>query len=109
MDYSILILVKREQQLKFGALYFVVVTGAVNFKAMEDYLTTSFLLGFIRFAWASGYLKMLMPDEGSQLMKGCIEMQLDFYGMQFKLNGLKFEACQVGGHNIQIEEDKAFP
>ena len=36
---------------------------------MEDYSTTSFVLGFIRFACKVGYPKMMMPDEGSQLIK----------------------------------------
>ena len=78
------------------------ITGAVSIKVMEDYSTTSFLLGFIRFACAYGYPKMLMPDEGIQLMKGCKEMQLNFYDRQFKLNrdyGVQFETCPVGGHN----------
>ena len=50
-------------------------TGAVDIKVMEDYSTTSFFLGFIRFACKVGYPKMLMPDEGSQLVK---DMQIDF-------------------------------
>ena len=78
-------------------------TGAISIKVMEDYSTTSFLLGFIRFACSFGYPKMLMIDEGGQLMKGCRDMQIDFYDLQFRLNreyGIEFQTCPVGGHNV---------
>ena len=58
---TLILVIIREQQLKFGTLYFV----------LEQ-------LAIIRFSCAYGYHKMLMPDEGSQLMKGCKEMQLYF-------------------------------
>ena len=45
-------------------------TGAVDVKTMEDYTTESFILAFTRFACKFGYPKKLMPDEGSQLVKG---------------------------------------
>ena len=48
-------------------VWFIVIccctTGAVNIKVMEDYSTTSFLLGFKCFANTAGYPKMLLPDE----------------------------------------------
>ena len=78
-------------------------TGAISMKIMEDYSTNSFLLGFIRFSCTVGYPKMLMPDEGSQLIKGCKDMQIDYYDLQHKLNrqyGVEFQTCPVGGHNV---------
>ena len=53
-------------------------TGAVNIKVMENYSTSTFLLGFIRFSCSVGYPNILLPDEGSQLLKGYKEMQLNF-------------------------------
>ena len=78
-------------------------TGAVNIKLMENYSTSAFLLGFIRFACCVGYPKMLLPDEGSQLVKGCKEMQISFNDIRHKLSteyGIEFETCPVGGHNM---------
>ena len=78
-------------------------TGAVSLKVMEDYSTSSFLLGFIRFSCSVGYPKMLLPDEGSQLVKGCKQMQLSFTDIKQKLHveyGVEFETCPVGGHNM---------
>ena len=45
----------------------------------------------------------LLPDEGSQLVKGCKDMQLSFLDIQSHLNieyGVQFETCLVGGHNM---------
>ena len=60
-------------------------TGAIDIKSMENYTTESFLLGFVRFSCQVGYPKMLMPDEGSQLVKGCKTMKLEFYDIKHKL------------------------
>ena len=72
---------------------------AIDLKTMEDYSAESFLLGFRRFACKVGYPKKLMPDEGSQLVKGCNVIKLEFYDI--KLNeryGVEFETCPVGAH-----------
>ena len=63
-------------------------TGPVDTKVMEDYSTTSFFLGIIRFACKIEYPKMLMPDEGSQLVKGCKDMQIDFSNLQYRLENV---------------------
>ena len=68
---------------------------------MDDYSTSAFLLAFIRFSSVYGYPKYLLPDEGSQLIKGCKTMQISFVDIQHKLNieyGIQFESCPVGGH-----------
>ena len=78
-------------------------TGAVSIKVMEDYSTSSFLLGFKRFASTAGYPKMLLPDEGSQLIKGCSNMKLNIRNIRNTLSteyGVEFETCPVGGHNV---------
>ena len=78
-------------------------TGVVNIKVMDSYSTSAFLLGFIRFSCSVGYPKILLPNEGSQLVKGCKEMQLNFTGIRHKLSieyGVEFEVCLVGRHNM---------
>ena len=78
-------------------------TGAINVKVMEDYTTSSFVFGFIRFSSQVGYPKVLLPDEGSQLIKGCKEMQLCFTDIKQRLHvefDVDFEPCPVGGHNM---------
>ena len=79
------------------------VTGTVNIRVVEDYSTSSFLLGFKRFASSVGYPKMLLPDGGSQLVKGCGDMQLNIRDIRSYLSteyGIEFEICPVGGHNV---------
>ena len=53
---------------------------------MENYSTESFLCGFIRFACRVGYPETLMPDAGSQLIKGCKEMELEFHDIKQTLH-----------------------
>ena len=60
-------------------------TGAVDIKVMEDYSTSSFILGFVRFSCKVGYPKNLMPDAGSQLVKGCQTMILNFSDIKHTL------------------------
>ena len=53
-------------------------TSATKIKLMDDYSTSSFIQSFTRFACEVGYPKYLLPDEGSQLVKGCDEMKLNY-------------------------------
>ena len=61
-------------------------TGAISIKVMGNYSTDSFVLSFIRFTCCFGYPKMLLPDESSQLVKGCKEMDLSFHDIRHRLN-----------------------
>ena len=70
---------------------------------MEDYGTSSFIQSFIRFACEVGYPKMLLPDEGSQLISGCKNMKLNYKDVKNQLHlnmGVEFETCPTGGHNM---------
>ena len=72
-------------------------------KVMEDYGTVSFVLAFIRFACDAGYQKILLVDEGSQLVKGCETMKLSFLDIKNRLHrdmSVEFKVCPVGGHNV---------
>ena len=70
---------------------------------MEDYSTTSFMQAFTRLACEVGYPKKLLVDEGSQLVKGCESMRLDFKDLKSKINqksSIEYITCPVGGHNF---------
>ena len=60
-------------------------TSAVKIKVMDDYTTTSFIQAFTRFSCDHGYPKRLLCDEGSQLVKGCKEMLLDWTDLKSRL------------------------
>ena len=79
------------------------VTDAIDIKVMEDYSDNSFMLAFIRFSCRFGYPKKLMPDAGSQIVKGCQIMTLSFSNISNKLHveyGVEFEICHDGAHYI---------
>ena len=78
-------------------------TSATKIKVMDDYSTNSFVQAFIRFACEVGYPKLLLTDEGSQLVAACDKMQLSFRDSQQKLyNDVKveFKVCPVGDHHM---------
>ena len=78
-------------------------TGTVDCRVLEDYSTDSFLLSFSRFACRFGYPKMVLPDEGSQLVKGCKDVKISFSDLSSRLSteyGVSFKPCPVGAHHI---------
>ena len=86
-------------------LWFVVfccsTTGAIDCKVMENYTTDSFTLAFIRFACRYGYPGNIYPDTGSQLLKGCKDMEISFTDLNHRLSveyGVAFHPCPVGSH-----------
>ena len=63
----------------------------------------AFMLAFIRFSCRFGYPKVLMPDDGSQLVKGCQDMTLSFGDINHKMSveyGVEFKICPVRAHNV---------
>ena len=78
-------------------------TSATSIKVMDDYSTPAFVQAFIRFSSDAGFPKKMLCDEGSQLVKGCKAMKLNFTDALNKLNqdiGIEFDTCPVGGHNF---------
>ena len=78
-------------------------TGAVDIRLMDDYSTDSFILSFIRFSCRFGYPRWVLPDEGSQLIKGCKDMEYSFIDVQENLSiehGVDFKPCPVGAHYV---------
>ena len=76
-------------------------TGAVDLKVMESYTASSFIFGFKRFSSQVGFPKMLLPDQGSQLLKACGDVNLKFKDIKGQLNteyGIEFSPCPVGSH-----------
>ena len=85
-------------------VWFVVwsVTGAVDCRVMENYTADAFLLAVIRFACRFGYPKMVLPDEGSQLIKGCQNI-ISLSDIRNKLDieyGIDVKICPVGAHYV---------
>ena len=72
-------------------------TSTTNIKLMDNYDSNSFILAFTRFSCEVGYPKILLLDEGSQLIKGCKNMKLNFQDIRHQLHvnvNVEFELCQ---------------
>ena len=70
---------------------------------MEDYSASSFIQLFIRFSCETGYPKVLVSDEGSQLLKGYEDMRINFSDLRNRLHrevGVDFDVVPTGGHNM---------
>ena len=70
---------------------------------MEDYSADAFLMAFERFACRFSYPKRLLPDPGSQLVKGCQDMVISFSDIKHQLSiehGVDFELSPVGAHYV---------
>ena len=76
-------------------------TGGVDIRLLEDYSTDAFVQGFVRFACRFGYPKYVLPDPGSQLVKGCESMRYSFSDTKQKLSfeyGVNYAVSPVGAH-----------
>ena len=94
---------KRASIKVWFAVFCCSTTSTVSLKLMEDYSSTAFIQAFIRLSCDFGYPKMLLPDEGSQLVKSCETMKFNFRDIQNKLHvdmKVEFDTCPVGGHNM---------
>ena len=70
---------------------------------MEDYSSSSFLQCFIRLSCEVGYLKKLLPDEGSQLITGCGSMKIDFQDARLQPHqqmNVDYEQCPMATHHM---------
>ena len=77
---------KRKSNNIWFFIFCCVTTSAIDIRVMEDYSTDAFLLAFIRFACRVGHPKLLMPDEGGQLVKGCKSMILKFVDVRQRIH-----------------------
>ena len=94
----------KRSTIKIWLVVFCCATTSTScIKIMEDYSTTAFLQAFTRFSCEVGYPKILLSDEGSQLVKGCGTMRLKFWDIKIGLHkdvAVELEVCPVGGHNM---------
>ena len=79
-------------------------TAAVFVHAMAKCNTAAFILAYTRFAARFCHPAKLYPDEGSQLLKACKDMEISWIDVSKELNskfqvGVEFQPCPVGGHN----------
>ena len=107
---------KRSTIKIYLAVFVCSTTGTTSMRMMDDYSTISFVQAFIRLSCEVGYPKILLTDEGSQLLKACKTMEFDFHDVKQKLytgHNVEFDVCPVGGHNMhgrverKIKEIKA--
>ena len=75
-------------------------TSTTNIKVMDTYNSNSFILAFTRFSCEVGHPKILLLDEDSQLIKGCKNVKLNFYGIRHQLH------VNVGGHNMNCRVER---
>ena len=78
-------------------------TSTTNIKVMDTYDSNSFILAFTHFSCQVGYPKILLLNEGSQLINGCKNMKLNFQDIRHQLHvnvNVEFQLCPVGGHNM---------
>ena len=93
---------KRAPRKVWYVVFCCTVTGATDCRVMEDYSADGFISAFIRFSCTYGYPKKLLPDPGSQLVKGCKDMVISMSSITQKLSveyGVEFTTCPVGAHN----------
>ena len=91
------------------ATFVCATTGMTNLRIMEGYDATQFLLAFSRFSGEAGFPKLLLIDEGSQLVRGCEKMRINMCNIQGILSteyGTQFQTCPVGGHNYHGKAER---
>ena len=94
----------------WGAVFKDPASGAIFVHAMSKCDTSAFVQAYTRFAARFCHPMKLFPDEGSQLLRACAEMEINWIDVSHTLNskyqvGVEFSPCPVGGHNYhgQVE------
>lgn len=85
------------------AVFCCCTTATISIKMMEDYNSTSFIQALIRLSCEVGYPKVLLPDEGSQLVNGCKTVRFNITDLKKQLYScakVEFHICPVGEYNI---------
>ena len=66
-------------------------------------MADAFVLGIVCSACSFGYQKILLSDEGSQLVKGCKDIIISYSVLQQKFHveyGVEFKSCPIGAHYV---------
>ena len=96
----------------WGVVFKDPASGAIFVHAMPKCDTEAFVAAYTRFAARFCHPMKLYPDEGSQLLKACKEMEISWVDVSTTLNarhqvGVEFEACPVGGHNFHGQVERS--
>jgi len=96
----------------WGVIFKDPASGAVFVHAMPKYDTSAFVQAYTRFAARFCHPKKLYPDAGSQLMRACSNMEINWVDVSQTLNskhgvGVEFEPCPVGGHNFHGQVERS--
>jgi len=96
----------------WGVIFKDPASGAVFVHAMPKYDTSAFVQAYTRFAARFCHPKKLFPDQGSQLMKACAAMEINWLDVSKTLNskfgvGVEYEPCPVGGHNYHGQVERS--
>ena len=96
----------------WGVVFKDPASGAVFAHAMAKCDTSAFVQAYTRFAARFCHPKKLYPDEGSQLLKACSEMQISWVDVSHTLNsqfqvGVEYSPCPVGGHNYHGQVERS--
>ena len=96
----------------WGVVFKDPASGAIFVHAMPKCDTEAFVAAYTRFAARFCHPMKLYPDEGSQLLKACKEMEISWVDVSTTLNarhqvGVEFQACPVGGHNFHGQVERS--
>jgi hypothetical protein len=96
----------------WGVVFKDTASGAIFVLAMDKCDTEAFILAYTRFAARFCHPVKLFPDEGSQLLKACAEMEISWVNVAETLNsryqvGVEFDSCPVGGHNYHGQVERS--
>ena len=96
----------------WGVVFKDPASGAVFVHAIAKCDTSAFVQAYTRFAARFCHPKKLYPDEGSQLLKACNEMEISWvdvshtHSSQYQV-GVEFSPCPVGGHNYHGQVERS--
>ena len=96
----------------WGVVFKDPASGAVFVHAMAKCDTSAFIQAYTRFAARFCHPMKLFPDEGSQLLRACGEMEIDWVDVSHTLNskhqvGVESSPCPVGGHNFHGQVERS--
>ena len=88
----------------WGCIFKDPASGAISVHAMPKYDTGAFLAAYSRHSFRYGHPARLYIDGGSQLVKACRDMHLNWAELTTTLNseysvGVEYEVCAVGRHD----------
>ena len=96
---------KRAIMKTWLAVFCYSTASTTNIKVMDTSDSNPFIIKFTRFSCKAGYRKILLLSKGSQLIKECKTMKLNFQEIRHQLHviiNVEFELYPVGGRNMNV-------